>query len=133
MRFAAAALLVLASCAGESDNGSLATEDSVAADTSDSTDTTTPVADTGTTIADSSAADSVTTTDVAADADPYGAYPPGPYGTKVGQTLAPLDWVGYVNLKGDAVSTTKTYGPTSLDALRRTGKGYGLLHLSEYG
>ncbi len=133
MRFAAAALLLLASCAGESDSGNVATEDSVATDTSGSTDTTPPVDDTGTTIADSSSTDSGTAPDGAADADPYGAYPPGPYGTKVGQTLAPLDWVGYVNLKGDAVSTTKTYGPTSLDALRRTGKGYGLVHLSEFG
>jgi hypothetical protein len=73
-----------------------------------------------------------TATDGAAG-DPFGAaYPAGPYGLEVGDTLPGREWVGYVNVEGTAVSTTKPFGPTSLDVLRRGGN-YGLIHVSDYG
>lgn len=82
---------------------------------------------------DSAAAEASADANFSADADPYGAYPAGPYGIKEGETLQGLAWEGYVNEKADALSTTKPYVSTSLDKLRRTGKGYGLIHISEYG
>ena len=70
-------------------------------------------------------------TDVASAADATTAYPPGPYGNAVGQTLANLNWEGYVNTTGAMVSTALPYGPTSLNALR-AGHHYGLVHISEF-
>ncbi|MEI8256555.1 MAG: hypothetical protein WCJ30_12855 [Deltaproteobacteria bacterium] len=67
----------------------------------------------------------------AADASGAAAYPAGPYGTAVGQVLANLNWVGYVNSDGAMVSSALPYGPTSLDALRQ-GHHYGLIHISEF-
>ncbi len=61
-----------------------------------------------------------------------GAYPPGPYGIMEGQVLANLDWVGYVNTAGTAISTTLPFGPTSLQALRGSGRGFGIVHVSEF-
>ena len=88
------------------------TDDTLPADTS-------PVSDTG-------------PKDAPGDAvDPFGPYPSGPYGIDKGQTLANLDWQGYVNDKADAVSTTKPYVTTSLDQLRRKGN-YGVIHVAEF-
>lgn len=61
-----------------------------------------------------------------------GPYPPGPYGNRVGSVLANLSWEGYVNPTGGAVSTTRTYGPTSLQALRGSGRGYALVHVADF-
>ena len=71
--------------------------------------------------------------DQAMAADLATGYPPGPYGNKVGDTIPPLVWEGYVNDQADAVSTTKPYGPYSMDAMRRSGRAYGLVHVSEFG
>ncbi len=86
---------------------------------------------------DSSPADTKTdsaTVDAPADTpgDPFGAtYPAGPYGINKGETLANLDWEGYVNDKADAISTTKPYVKTSLDQLRRKGN-YGVIHIADF-
>jgi hypothetical protein len=65
--------------------------------------------------------------------DPFGPYPAGPYGNKVGDVVANLAFEGYVNDLADALSSTKPYGATSMDALRKKApKGYGLVHVSEF-
>jgi len=99
-----------------------ATDTAVSSDTATSDDTT---------VADTAADTTTPPTDAPADAD-LGPYPSGPYGVKDGDVLVNLDWEGYVNETADAISTTKPYGPTSLDKLRRAGKGYALIHISEF-
>lgn len=114
--------LLVASCGGSEDGTpSETTDGATAADTSTASD--------AFVASDGSPTDTAV---VVADADPYGAYPAGPYGIKEGQILKGLEWEGYVNEKADALSTTKPYVSTSLDKLRRTGKGYGLVHISEW-
>ena len=76
--------------------------------------------------------------DVAAMADAsdvgmvVGAYPPGPYGNAVGDVVPNLAWVGYVDPTGTVPTISEPYGPTSMGALRGTGHGYALLHVSEF-
>lgn len=89
--------------------------------------------------------DSTTTTDaplgvdVASEADTsavgdtsLGAYPAGPYGNKEGSVIANLQWVGYVNDAADSLADTKPLGPYSMDAARRSGRRYALLHVAEF-
>ncbi|MGZ7033154.1 MAG: hypothetical protein ACXVIJ_14435 [Thermoanaerobaculia bacterium] len=80
---------------------------------------------------DSSTSTDATDAIAVADADPYGAYPPGPYGQNEGDTLEGFTWEGYVNESADAISNTKPYVTTSTDKLRRAGK-YGLVHVAEF-
>ena len=61
-----------------------------------------------------------------------GPYPAGPYGINEGQTLANLNWEGYTNLDGAALSTERPFAPTSMQAVRETGRAYGLVHVSEF-
>jgi len=61
-----------------------------------------------------------------------GAYPAGPYGNKVGDVIPPLVWEGYENDTADAISTTKPFAPYSMDALRRLGRPYAMVHVSEF-
>ncbi len=91
--------------------------------------------------ADAALADLVTPVDVAespdavapADTGPtVGPYPAGPYGNRAGNVLANLSWEGYTNLEGAAVSTTLPYGPTSMQAVRETGRAFALVHVSEF-
>lgn len=89
--------------------------------------------------ADATTADGATgDTDVAevtdgADADPFGAFPSGPYGNAVGSVMANLAWEGYVSPLADAIASTKPWVTTSMDALRRDArKGYALVHVSEF-
>ncbi len=70
--------------------------------------------------------------DVADAAATVGPYPAGPYGNREGDVLANLSWEGYTNLAGRAVSTTLPYGPTSMQAVRETGRRYGIVHVSEF-
>lgn len=73
--------------------------------------------------------------DVVAPADTaptVGPYPAGPYGNRAGNVLANLSWEGYTNLEGTAVSTTLPYGPTSMQAVRETGRAFALVHVSEF-
>ncbi len=85
--------------------------------------------DTGVTARDTGVTADAVGTDVATGPGPY---PPGPYGNTEGAILANLSWEGYVNPTGTVVSTTLPYGPTSLQALRGTGRGYAMVHLSEF-
>jgi hypothetical protein len=76
-------------------------------------------------------------TPVAVDAPPEAdasapAYPDGPYGNRMGSVLANLTWQGYVNPTGEAVSNTLPYTTTSLQALRGSGRGYAMVHVSEF-
>jgi hypothetical protein len=59
-------------------------------------------------------------------------YPPGPYGSRVGSTLADLSWEGYVNPTAGGLASMTTYGPTSMSALRGDRRGYGLVFISEF-
>ena len=70
-------------------------------------------------------------TPVAVDASAP-AYPTGPYGNRMGSVLANLTWEGYVNPTGAAVSNTLPYTTTSLQALRGSGRGYAMVHVSEF-
>lgn len=58
-------------------------------------------------------------------------YPAGPYGIKEGDTFPNLVWAGYANWNGDAISTTKTFGPVSMDDARKSGKKYAIINLAE--
>lgn len=59
------------------------------------------------------------------------SYPPGPYGKAVDTIFPNLSWQGYANYTFDAVSTTKTFGPLSMDDIRKNGKKWALVTLSE--
>src|SRR4051794_39199197 len=70
--------------------------------------------------------------DMATVADLSGPYPAGPYGATIGDTVTPLVWEGYVNPTADAVSTTKAYGPYSMNDARLSGSKYALIHTAEF-
>lgn len=97
--------------------------DTQPADVRPPTDTATPT--------DVSAMGDVAMADVVADAS-AGPYPPGPYGNRMGDVLANLSWEGYVNSAGGAISTTRPYGTTTLQQLRGSGRGYALVHVSDF-
>lgn len=121
-------MLVLG-CGGSSSDDVASTTD--ASSTSD----TTAVVDTGSSADDSGPVDTGTLADATdTGVDPFGAYPAGPYGNKVGDVMANLEWEGYVNTLADAISNTKPYvASTSMDKLRRDAKkGYALVHVSEF-
>lgn len=59
-------------------------------------------------------------------------YPEGPYGSRVGSTLADLSWEGYVNPQAEGRATGVPYGPTSLGALRGAGRGYAMVFIAEF-
>lgn len=67
-----------------------------------------------------------------APVDP-GPYPGGPYGNAVGDTIANVAWEGYVNVTGAASSDTLPYVDYSTDEMRKSGKAYGLIHVSLQG
>lgn len=64
--------------------------------------------------------------------DTNSPYPSGPYGIEEGDVVADMELEGYVNLEADAISNTKPYTDTSLEALRRTGRCYAVVHVSEF-
>ena len=68
---------------------------------------------------------------VPASGDLAGAYPAGPYGYMVGDTITPLVWEGYRDDLADAIATTKTYGSYTMNDLRNSGRPYALLHVTE--
>jgi hypothetical protein len=70
--------------------------------------------------------------DQAVASNDLAAYPTGPYGNTAGALFPPLAWEGYVDDAGDAIATTKPYGPYGADALRRSGRAYALVHLSAF-
>jgi hypothetical protein len=82
---------------------------------------------------DSSTTTDTSPADVGTDApDPYAVYPAGPFGSEEGNVLANLEWIGYLNPTAASLASTQPYVPTSLQAMRRLGKGYGLVHVSEF-
>ncbi len=60
----------------------------------------------------------------------FGPYPPGPYGHDVDLTIADLAWEGYVNETGAVSSDQMPYVDYGTDAMRKSGKAYGLIHVS---
>ena len=60
------------------------------------------------------------------------AYPTGPYGHTVGATMPPLAWIGYAVPNGDALATTEPYAAYAMDDLRRSGRAYGVIHVSAF-
>ena len=65
-------------------------------------------------------------------ADLATAYPAGPYGNNVGDTIAPLVWEGYADPLANALAGTEPYGAYSMDDLRRSGVPFGVVHVSEF-
>jgi hypothetical protein len=124
---------------GGSDAGGGPSTDDVGSDGA-SSDTGSPVADTssGDAVVDSvtpgdsvTPIDTSTTSDATSDAA-LGPYPAGPYGSKEGDVIANLSWMGYENDAADVVSNTKPYAPYSMDAVRRSGRSYALVHVSDF-
>lgn len=63
---------------------------------------------------------------------PAPSYPAGPYGEAVGDTIADWHWKGYVNETAQGLANTHPFvNDYSMDDLRRSGRGYALVHLSE--
>lgn len=121
-------MLVLG-CGSSSDDAGSTTPDSSSTDTAVADDTGSSAEDSSSPVDTGSLADATDT-----GVDPFGAYPAGPYGNKVGDVMANLQWEGYVNTLADALSNTKPYvASTSMDKLRRDAKkGYALVHVSEF-
>lgn len=122
-------MLVLG-CGSSSDDAGSTTPDSSSTDTAVADDTGSSAEDSSSSPVDTGSLTDATDTGV----DPFGAYPAGPYGNKVGDVMANLQWEGYVNTLADAISNTKPYvASTSMDKLRRDAKkGYALVHVSEF-
>jgi hypothetical protein len=63
---------------------------------------------------------------------PLGPYPAAPYGIVVGATMTNLRLQGYVNATGAAFSNTLPWTLAySLDDVRKSGKPYALVHVSD--
>jgi hypothetical protein len=74
-------------------------------------------------------------TDVSvADADrPPAGYPAGRYGTHVGDTFPFLRWEGYVEGRADAALVSSSAWTTyTSDDLRRSGKRWAIVHLTDF-
>lgn len=64
---------------------------------------------------------------------PVGPYPAAPYGNTVGATLTNLKLQGYVNNTGAVLSNTLPWTTAySLDDVRKSGKPYALIHVSDF-
>jgi len=62
----------------------------------------------------------------------YGPYPSSPYGHQVGDTIADLAWEGFVNETGAQQSDLVPFVEYGTDAMRKSGKSYGLIHVSAF-
>ncbi len=62
----------------------------------------------------------------------WGPYPAGPYGHDVGSTIADLHWEGFVNETGGVSSDQLPITDYGTDAMRKSGKPYGLIHVSAF-
>ncbi len=60
------------------------------------------------------------------------AFPSGPYGYEVGQTLADARFEGYVNAEGRGLSTAQPFRGTSMRELRGEARGYALVVVAEF-
>ncbi|MEZ4438982.1 MAG: hypothetical protein R3B72_07825 [Polyangiaceae bacterium] len=56
-----------------------------------------------------------------------GDYPPGPYGTELGDTIAYLDMVGY---ESPTPNDPGPYVPVTMNDIRTSGSPFVLLHLA---
>jgi hypothetical protein len=123
--------LLLLSCSGGSGDGSPGENDAASGDDTfvGGSDTTAPGDDTNVTPGDDTATGSDTTT--GSDTD-IGPYPSGPYGNTVGATFPNLQWVGHVDDAADVVATSEPFGPYTMDDVRRSGKAYAFVHVSEF-
>jgi len=59
------------------------------------------------------------------------SYPSGPYGTRVGDVIANMHWIGYVDPMASAIATNEPYVMYSLDDARRSGARYAMINLAE--
>jgi hypothetical protein len=59
------------------------------------------------------------------------AYPPGPYGTTVGDVIQNMQWIGYVDPTASQVATNEPYVMYSLDDARKSGAHYAMINLAE--
>lgn len=59
-------------------------------------------------------------------------YPAGPYGTSVGETFPYLVWVGHVNESASGLSRDVPSSGYTSDDLRRSGRPYALVHVSDF-
>jgi hypothetical protein len=59
-------------------------------------------------------------------------YPAGPYGATVGAVFPPLEWRGRVNLTAEGLALAQPVVEYSADDVRRSCKGYALVHISEF-
>ncbi|MGZ3452339.1 MAG: hypothetical protein ACXWUG_20560 [Polyangiales bacterium] len=134
-RFLFTALFAVA-CSSSSESSTASGDDSAATGDTAAIDDSSTVDDSTTPDDTSSPLDSMIA-EVLGDAPMdvgFGPYPPAPYGNKVGDVMANLQWEGYVNDLADAISNTKPYvASTSMDELRKkASKGYALVHVSEF-
>jgi hypothetical protein len=61
-----------------------------------------------------------------------GAYPAGPYGRNIGNTFPNLAWQGYVNDTAVGLASAQPFVGYTMDDVRRSGKGYAIVHVSEF-
>jgi hypothetical protein len=61
-----------------------------------------------------------------------GEYPPEPYGRNVGETFPNLAWQGYVNDTAVGLASTQPFVDYTMDDVRKSGKGYAIVHVSEF-
>jgi hypothetical protein len=61
-----------------------------------------------------------------------GDYPAGPYGTQLGDVIANLQLRGYVNDSAEGLASAQPLVDHSFDDVRKSCKGYALVHVSDY-
>ena len=59
-------------------------------------------------------------------------YPPGPYGSNVGDTIAPLVWEGYVNPSANGIASSAPYTQLAMNDLRKSGNKFALLYAADF-
>lgn len=69
--------------------------------------------------------------DLANPGDMLSAYPAGPYGYNVGDTIAPLTWEGWLNPTAEGLSTGKQYAAYTMNDLRLSGRKYALIYAAD--
>lgn len=57
-------------------------------------------------------------------------YPDPPYGVEVGETMANLQWEGFVNDDAQGLANAQPFVDYSMNDVRLSGKEYALIHMS---
>jgi hypothetical protein len=57
-------------------------------------------------------------------------YPAPPYGVEVGDTMANLQWEGYVNDDAQGLANSEPFVDYSMNDVRQSGKEYALIHMA---